>query len=103
MKIREQMLIGVLVVTAACAAWMAFSASRLRTELAGLKASHHQLEKKHRRMKESYIQFISNPGTGDEAFRRVVAILEADGGADLILPSGPNTTRINNAPGIRIR
>ena len=99
-KIREHLLIGVLVATTASAAWMTFS---LRTELTGLKASHHQLEEKHRRMKKSYIQFIANSGTGNEAFRRVVAALEEDGGADLTIPSGPSTTRANAAPGIRIK
>jgi len=100
MKMPEHLLIGVLVATTASAAWMTFS---LRTELTGLKASHHQLEEKHSRMKKSYIQFIANSGTGNEAFRRVVAALEEDGGADLTIPSGPSTTRANAVPGIRIK
>ena len=90
-------------VTAAYAAWMTSSASRLRTELAGLKLSHHQLEEKHRRMKESYTQFIVNPGTRDEAFRKLGAVL-AEGEADIINKSGPSTTsRMNYASGIAIK
>jgi hypothetical protein len=103
MKFRERLLIGVLVVTAAYAAWMTFSASRLRTELAGLRASQRQLQEKHRLMKESYIHSITSPGTGDQAFRRVLALLEADEGMDLLMPSGPSTTRVNEAPGILIK
>jgi hypothetical protein len=102
MKIREQLLIGVLVVTAAYAAWMTISASRVRTELAKLQASHHQLQENHRQMKESYIKFAANPGTRDEAFHKVIAILEAEGGVDIIT-SGPSTTRVNESPGVLIK
>jgi len=102
MNIRKPLLTGVLVATVAYATWMTCSANRLRTELAGLKASHHQLEEKHRRLQESYIQSIANPGTKDEAFRRVATALEADDGADLI-PSGPTTTRANKVSGIQIK
>jgi len=96
-------MIGVLVVTAAYAACMTVSASRLRTELAGLQTSHRQLQEKHRQMKANYIQLIASPGTGDQAFRRLLAVLEADDGMDLLMPSGPSTTRVNEAPGILIK
>src|SRR5215212_5966553 len=103
MNIRELLLVGVLAVTAVYAAWMKSSANRLRTDLAALQATHQRLEENHSKMKESYIQFVTKPGTRDEAFRKVVAILEADGATDIIGPSGPSTTRINDAAGITIK
>jgi hypothetical protein len=54
-------------------------------------------------MKDSYTQFIVNPGTREEAFRKLVAVLE-EGGVDIINKSGPSTTsRINDASGIQIK
>ena len=103
MKIRELLLIGVLAVTAVYAAWMTLSANRIRTDLAALQARHQRLQEHHRKIKDSYIQFVTNPGTRDEAFRKVIEILETGSGVEIISGSGPGTTRINDASGIQIK
>ena len=103
MKIRERLQIVILIATAAYSASMTLSASRLRTKLTALQATHQKLQKKHQQITESYIQFAANPGTKDQAFRNVIAVLEAVGEADMITSSDPGTTRINAVPKIRIK
>ena len=103
MKTRELLFTGVLLATAAYAVWMTVSASRLRTELTALEASHLRLEENHRQMRKSVIQLGVNPGTRDETFRKLLAVLEADGGADLNTSSNPGTTRVNEVPDAQIQ
>src|SRR5258708_8831816 len=98
MRIREQLLIGLLVATAAYAAWMTHSANRLRTDLTTLQASNARLQENHLQMKEHFIQLALNPGTKDDAFRKLLAVLDAEGGTDIITSSDPGTTPVNKAP-----
>ena len=95
MKFREHLLIGVLILTAAYAVFVAASANHLRSELASLKVSHQKLQAQHSRMKAC---LLADRGAGDEAFRRVLAVLEAEDGVELILSSSQGTTRANSAP-----
>lgn len=88
---------------AAYAGWVTLSASRLRTELASLRESNGRLQENHRRMRQEFVQLVSHPGTGEEAFRKLIAVLEAEDGAGILIPSDPGTTRINKASGIQIR
>jgi hypothetical protein len=103
MKTREKIMTGLLVVVALYAGWMTVSANRLRTELATLRATHQQLQEGRRQMRERLLRFATNAGAGDEAFRKVLAVLEADGQAELIIPSGPTITRVNKVPRIQIK
>ena len=103
MKTHELLLIGLLVVASGYSAWMTIRASRLRTELTALRASHLRLQESHRQIRHSFVQLAARPECGDEAFRTLVSVLESDGSADIITPSDPGSTRINKAPGLQIR
>ncbi len=108
MKSRELLLMGALVAAAGYGAWMALNVSRLRSELSTLQAAHLRLQENHRQMRHAFLELAAHPDAGDEGFRKVVAVLESDGGADIINPSDPRwerwgTTRINKTSGIQIR
>lgn len=108
MKSRELLLMGALVAAAGYGAWMALNVSRLRSELSTLQAAHLRLQENHRQMRHAFLELAARPDAGDEGFRKVVAVLESEGGADIINPSDPRwerwgTTRINKASGIQIR
>ncbi len=105
MKSRELLLMGALVAAVGYGAWMTVNVSRLRTELSTLRAAHLRLQENHQRMRHTFVEVA---GTGDEGFRKVIAVLESEGGAEIISPSDPrlepwSTTRINKASGIQIR
>jgi hypothetical protein len=57
--------------------------------------AHQKLQKQHRLTKGSYVRLASHPGAGDDAFRNVLAALEAEDGTDLVLSLDAGNIRIN--------
>jgi len=101
MKQNTQLGTALLVIILAwCAGYIALRANRLQKRLATLEASQRQLQQKHRLLKEDYLQWLQSTGANEQAFRKVIAIVEDRDGVDLV-SSIDYTPRANSFPQMR--
>src|SRR5437870_130904 len=102
MKKANQLGAALLVITMAWwSADMALRANRLQKRLATLEASQKQLLQEHRLLKEDYLQWLQSTGANEQAFRKVLAIVEERDGVDLV--SSVECVRANSFTKIRSR